>query len=728
MKNSKEKRKICSKNHGAKTSKDYLEKMKENDKIFEEKMSTLKQRKIKVIKSSNKDRKGNHSKEQRENHHKSKNQKNHSTKRENQINLTNVNKRKKLAIVNGQQITVLNCYPNNYINYLNKLLDFQIDNVISFNYLSKNFRNYSEEEQDIYFISKIRELQKDIKYKTDLIIDLQSKLKEKDDNFIVDTKKEMEELRNQIKNLAKEKEQRLREIQRLETENYNSKVVIDNYEKQFKNIKDTSEIKKDEIENLNLIIDKLRDEDELNKEKIKRLEMGNKSVINDYDSLRNDLNKVNSEKKKLEKIIEEQKLKMENYKKHINTLRKYICEDDGNKLSSRIDENNKIISSNNDDIENKRNRTMIQNKSLNNLLYKKINLDQNDDDDYDQYNNNEEENDNEVEENYVVENKNKKVSNKKVSNKKPTNPKVSNKKVPNKKDNNNNNKSSRVISRKNTEKSLSKNKNVKFKEEKKNEEPKEKKINKDNNNSDNKSRQKKLKDIQKNIIENSRDMEDNIDTITNYQYNKRHHSRSGSDLSERITKELLINPNVDLNNLSTNFKNRSVDKRKHRTLNRSKSRNLNSSINRGDIDNRKKEQTSTYLRNRINRNIDMGDFDDDNNDRFYQTYSNFNDIYLSNLAKREMEDDYRNNSENDITCFPSERYLHYRKEEINNLECQLDLLLMEKNNLENEMLKLPEHPKSLKEIKIKRALNDKLTANELNINNIRIKIRKIKEY
>ena len=53
---------------------------------------------------------------------------------------------------------------------------------------------------------------------------------------------------------------------------------------------------------------------------------------------------------------------------------------------------------------------------------------------------------------------------------------------------------------------------------------------------------------------------------------------------------------------------------------------------------------------------------------------------------------------------------------------------MEQNNLENEMLKLPEHPKNLKEIKIKRALNDKLTANEYKINNIRIKIRKIKEY
>ena len=105
-----------------------------------------------------------------------------------------------------------------------------------------------------------------------------------------------------------------------------------------------------------------------------------------------------------------------------------------------------------------------------------------------------------------------------------------------------------------------------------------------------------------------------------------------------------------------------------------------------------------------------------------------NDINLSNLSKRGIEDDYKNSYENDITCFPSGRYLHYRKEEINNLECQLDLLLMEQNNLENEMLKLPEHPKNLKEIKIKKALNDKLTANEYKINNIRIKIRKIKEY
>ena len=42
MKNSKEKRKICSKNHGAKPSKDYLENMKENEYFKTKKKKTYK--------------------------------------------------------------------------------------------------------------------------------------------------------------------------------------------------------------------------------------------------------------------------------------------------------------------------------------------------------------------------------------------------------------------------------------------------------------------------------------------------------------------------------------------------------------------------------------------------------------------------------------------------------------------------------------------------------------
>lgn len=46
---------------------------------------------------------------------------------------------------------------------------------------------------------------------------------------------------------------------------------------------------------------------------------------------------------------------MENYRKHIDTLRKVIVEDtEGSKLNKKIDENNKIISKNKNMLETKR--------------------------------------------------------------------------------------------------------------------------------------------------------------------------------------------------------------------------------------------------------------------------------------------------------------------------------------------------------------------------------------
>ena len=77
--------------------------------------------------------------------------------------------------------------------------------------------------------------------------------------------------------------------------------------------------------------------------------------------------------------------------------------------------------------------------------------------------------------------------------------------------------------------------------------------------------------------------------------------------------------------------------------------------------------------------------------------------------------------------FPTEKYLIKKKEDINKLESELDLLYKEKDKLEKEIIKIPLHPKTLKEIKIKRALNDKISLNENCINKVKIQIRKIKE-
>lgn len=65
--------------------------------------------------------------------------------------------------------------------------------------------------------------------------------------------------------------------------------------------------------------------------------------------------------------------------------------------------------------------------------------------------------------------------------------------------------------------------------------------------------------------------------------------------------------------------------------------------------------------------------------------------------------------------------------EINVLESQLDLLIKEKIYLEEELKKMPEHPKTLKEIKYKIALNDRISLDEKNINELRIKINNMKE-
>ena len=87
----------------------------------------------------------------------------------------------------------------------------------------------------------------------------------------------------------------------------------------------------------------------------------------------------------------------------------------------------------------------------------------------------------------------------------------------------------------------------------------------------------------------------------------------------------------------------------------------------------------------------------------------------------------RKKSLNDMIYFSCEKHLVERADELKDLESKLDVLLQEKNQLESEIIKLPEHPKTLREIKIKKALNEQLSINGNNINNIKKKIRKTKK-
>ena len=611
-------------------SKEIIEKMKENDKLFKEKMNTLNEKKIKVVKPNSRSQERErhaHSRTHTHTHahtNSSKNQK-LSVKKGTRFNyikdkyFTN----KQCKISEGDQLTIY----SEYMNLNDKIALYDIDNNISFNFFSKKINNYSDEEQDIYFISKIRELQKDIKYKTDLIIDLQNKLKQKDDVFIKNTKNELDDLKNQVKKVTKEKEEKMREIQRLETENYNQKQIIDHMESQSETIKSKNEAKKDEIENLNAIIDKLKVEDDDNKDKIKRLEILNQNTLKDYDTLKLDSNKLKKEKKDLEKIIEDQKLEMENYRKHIDTLRKVIVEDtEGSKLNKKIDENNKIISKNKNMLETKRKKLTKK------LSHKKINT-----------------------------KTNKTPKKNEVANK--TTYSSESKRAEPKKDDNLN----KTFTKENSTIVSSNNDNL-------------------NKSFRNDSKKVKFRD------EDEKDFDRDNEATTYYRSSRKELNRNNSDLSDRV-KKVILPFNQSLQNIDLN--------------------SLNFNPNKRERDNK-----SVTLRRRINRNVIRDDDEDEENrDRFYKTYSNFNEL-------RNMPNTLR--EENEYEYFPSQRYLSERNDELNNLEVELDLLLKEKNNLDNEIMKLPEHPRTLRELKIKRALIDKSALNESSINSIKLRIRRIK--
>ena len=598
-------------------SHEYLEKIKENSKIFDEKMNTLNKRKIKVIKPKSKRKEIKKPKD---------NPQIFSIKKENQFNFSSPKKREIQYIMDRvKQMSILN---------KKKQLLLSIDNNISLYYLSKNSKgtkNYSEEEQDIFFLSKIRQLQKDLKYKTDLILDLQNKLKGKGEDYIYISRNEINELNNSINNMTKEKDEKIRRIKQLETDNYNQRCTIDNLEAKINKIKSEIKGKDEEIYNLTNVIDKFKIEEGLYEQKVNCLESVKKSSIRDIELLKKDLNKIATEKEKLEKIIEDQRTKMENYRKHINTLRKFICEDDYNHKLNIGD----IIVNNNEIIDKKYNTGIIKSRSKSKKNIIQLN----------------------------EEKKNNTINNNDFDNKEENEYKS-----------NGNNDDD--INEENRNNQITNNANEKDNE------------NKINN------LENKINNLE-NKINNLENKKNNLEIITSYDFKKGHH-KTNSDLNNSADKKVVkINPYVKFNNKSR-------------------------------IKNRNKEQTVSSLRKNRNKKNNDDEFDEDD-DIYYNTYNNLNDYKKLSRSQKKLKDD-RFNTEYEIGFFPCERHLLERKDEIENLELQLDLLLGQKNELENEILKLPEHPKTLKEIKRKRSLNGKLLSNERNINNIRIKIRKMKEY
>ena len=766
--NSKDSRKVKSKTKTNPVQSVYMEKIKENDKIFDEKMSTLKQKKIKVIKAT----------KPKETRSKSITK---SVKRVRPNPRFTISKDTRFYFIKKRRA--------------HRFLIFKIDNNIDINYLPSKTKDDLNEEQDIYFITKIRELQEDIKNKTDLIIDLQNKLKNKEDEYMRITKIEMEEMRNQMKQIVQEKDEKVREIARLETEIYNQKCIIENIENQNKNYRSNNEMKKEEIENLNSIIDKLKIGDDEKDENIKRLEILNKNTLKDYEILKKDFDKINNEKKSLETLLDDQRTKIDNYRKHINTLRKFIVEDiEGNKVNLKIKENNKIISKNNNYLNSRNKKLDFYNSDIfyntinpesdiniklgpfnynDDLLNKTINIDRNPN-----INNNYINNDNFYQNfNTSSYKSTPNIKNLLHKNIKPENNVIysNNYNMQNKinnMDNYTNNQNNDYDDNSFKDISTENRKIVKFKEDDKN----DNEINEQNNDNVNKN----IKDnINNQINDNSNynNIDNNYNNYNNYDtnnrndnvnanenYNNYYNNNNNAYSNTNYYDNNNYNNNTNENELNMNKNNENIEEAKKEIVDNNENINNNNNnyittpnklteneyqktnYDNGNNGTNYNNYENNYNNNVINQNLENtaqnynangnnetgedpyiplterknynanGNYENEDNNKLNRSYSNLNEVNgMSSQAK----------AANETNQIPYEQNNEYN--EINVLESQLDLLIKEKIYLEEELKKMPEHPKTLKEIKYKIALNDRISLDEKNINELRIKINNMKE-
>jgi len=758
--NSKDSRKVKPKNAPVQST--YIQKIKENDKIFDEKMSTLKQKKIKVIKAT----------------------------KPKEIRSKSITKSVKRT---RPKYTISKDTRFYFIKKPKKprFLIFKIDNNIDLNYFPSKTKNDLNEEQDIYFITKIRELQEDIKNKTDLIIDLQNKLKDKEDEYMRVTKIEMEEMRNQIKQAIQEKDEKVKEIAKLETEIYNQKCIIENIENQNKNYRSNYDMKKEEIESLNSMIDKLKIGDDEKNENIKRLEILNKNTLKDYEILKKDFDKINNEKKSLENLLDDQRTQIDNYRKHINTLRKFIVEDiEGNKVNLKIKENNKIISNNNRYLNSRNKKLDFYNSDI---FYNTINPESDINDRLGSFNYNDDLLNKTI--NYDrAPNRNKKYNTKanfyqninsslykstpnikKLLNQNinPENNEIysNNYNIKNKgnnMDNYTNNQNNYYDDDSLKDASSENRRVVKFKEDDKNDND----INDQNNYNINNN----INDnINNNINDNSN--YNNIDNNTNNNYNNNTDNNNNNYYINNSNEN--TNANENSNNYYNNNNNGYSNTNYYDNNN---NYNYNNNINGNELNVNKSEENANEIKKEvvdnnqyINSNKDMTTSNQLTGNEYqatnYDNYNNGINQNIGNIAQNynpngnygtgedsyiplterknyningnnENEDNnklnrsFNNSNEvngmttpsktvNETNQIPSEQ--NNENYEINYLESQLDLLIKEKIYCEEELKKMPEHPKTLKEIKYKIALNDKISMDEKTINELRIKINKMKE-
>ena len=103
---------------------------------------------------------------------------------------------------------------------------------------------------------------------------------------------------------------------------------------------------------------------------------------------------------------------------------------------------------------------------------------------------------------------------------------------------------------------------------------------------------------------------------------------------------------------------------------------------------------------------------------------------MENINNKKIEDKNIDLDENYNGKLKKHNYINNSMENFTNdknglqdLESKLSYLISEKKKYENELLKMPERPRNLNEIKTKKELNENIKKAEMEISSIRARIR-----
>ena len=128
----------------------------------------------------------------------------------------------------------------------------------------------------------------------------------------------------------------------------------------------------------------------------------------------------------------------------------------------------------------------------------------------------------------------------------------------------------------------------------------------------------------------------------------------------------------------------------------------------------------------INTRLQRSKYLDNIQKNKYSLDSNIGDDFKGRKYDYNINANYKNNDNNDMLGYIAEKNKKIKKGELNYLENYLSSLLKERSQLEKDLSEIPEHPRTLKDIKLKNSIKDKITQNDREMINIQQQLKKLR--